>query len=187
MYYAPDDDEVLNKRKRDLIAWIGEACRTAGLTYLLEPLVYHPTLRPGTEAYARAKPDMVRRATAAFADPALGADVLKVEVPVDLDFVEGFGNADVSRAEALEAFRAAAQPAAGRGLVYLSAGVPFDRFEASLELAVEAGVPFSGFMCGRAIWSDAIAVFGSGGEAALRQWLKGTGRDRLLRLIDIVT
>lgn len=184
MYYAPDDDPALNARKQDLVADIGTRCQAAGVQYLMEPLVYHPTLAPGTAAYAAAKPDLVRRATEVFTGPRFKVDVLKVEVPVDLAFVEGFGAADMSRNDALEAFRRAAAPAEGKGLVYLSAGVAFEAFEASLEMANEAGVSFDGFMCGRAIWSDAVAIFGTDGEAGLRDWLADVGRARLTRLVN---
>lgn len=183
MYYAPDDDPSLNARKQDLVASVGARCKAAGVQFLMEPLVYHPTLEPGTQDYARVKPDLVRRATAVFAETRFQADVLKVEIPVDLDFVEGFGAPVMSRAEALEAFRTAAEAAGGIDLVYLSAGVTFERFEASLAMAREAGSPFAGFMCGRAIWSDAVDIFGAGGEDALRNWLGDTGRARLKRLI----
>ncbi|WP_299780522.1 tagatose 1,6-diphosphate aldolase [uncultured Roseobacter sp.] len=183
MYYAPDDDPELNARKQDLVADIGGRCRAAGIRYLMEPLVYHPDLAAGTAEYAAQKPDLVRRATDVFADPRFQVDVLKVEIPVDLSFVEGFGTAQMTRAQALEAFRNAAVAANGIDLVYLSAGVSFDWFEASLKLAVEAGVDFSGFMCGRAIWSDGVAIFGAEGEGALRAWLQDTGRMRLHRLI----
>ena len=183
MYFAPDADESLNRKKLDRIAGIGQACRDHGLRFLLEPLVYDPGLRPGTSEFAAAKPNLVRRATAAFADDSLRADVLKVEVPVDLDFVEGFGVPEMTRAQALEAMVACGDAAGGRDVVYLSAGVPFERFEASLLMAGEAGVKLSGFMCGRALWSDAVGVFGAGGEMALRAWLRDTGRRRLDRLI----
>ncbi|MEM0947093.1 MAG: tagatose 1,6-diphosphate aldolase [Pseudomonadota bacterium] len=184
IYYAPDDDPELNARKQDLVAEIGARCRAAGVRYLMEPLVYHPTLQPGTAAYAAAKPDLVRRATEVFAHSRFAVDVLKVEVPVDLAFVEGFGQPEMTRDEALNAFRAAAAPAEGIGLVYLSAGVPFEAFETSLRLAREAGVACDGFMCGRAIWSDAVAVFGAEAEVGLRKWLADVGRSRLNRLID---
>ena len=55
--------------------------------------------------------------------------------------------------------------------------------EETLTMAREAGVEFRGFMCGRAIWSDAVGVFGTEGEVALRGWLEDTGGDRLRRLI----
>jgi len=184
IYYAPDDEPSLNARKQQLVADIGSQCAELNLRYLMEPLVYHPTIQPGTAEYARIKPDLVRRATELFAEPRFHADVLKVEIPIDLNFVEGFGEAQRSREEAMEAFRMAAAPASGHDLVYLSAGVPFEWFEASLQLASEAGVKFSGFMCGRALWSDAINVFGAGGETELRQWLEDVGVARLERLIS---
>ena len=183
MYYAPDGDPALNARKEEIVAGIGARCRAAGVRFLFEPLVYHPVLAPGTAEYAEAKPGMVVRATATFAEPRFAADVLKVEVPVDLAYVEGFGEARMTRAEALGAFAMAARAAGDTKLVYLSAGVAFEAFEASLMLAREAGVAFDGFMCGRAIWSDAVGVFGAEGEAGLRRWLADTGRTRLARLI----
>ncbi len=183
MYYAPDDNSELNRRKQDVVASVGQQCVEHDLVFLMEPLVYHPTLKPGTKEYALLKPDLVLRATAEFCQPQYHADVLKVEVPVDLDFVEGFGEAVMSQDDAMDAFRAAAAPAANHQLVYLSAGVPFDRFEASLQMAKAAGVDFNGFMCGRALWADAVDIYGAQGEATLRHWLVETGRPRLNRLI----
>jgi len=183
MYYAPDHDPGINARKHDLVESIGNQCKAAGIRYLMEPLVYHPTIPAGGADYAVLKPDLVRRATAQFADPRFQVDVLKVEIPVDLNFVEGFGTPQMSRADALEAFRTAAAAAGDVDLVYLSAGVAFEWFEASLQMAGDAGVDFAGFMCGRAIWSDGVALFGNEGEAALRDWLADTGKSRLKRLI----
>jgi tagatose 1,6-diphosphate aldolase len=70
--------------------------------------------------------------------------------------------------------------------VFLSAGVPVERDEASLRLARRSGAPFAGFMCGRALWSDAVGVFGAAGEAAMTEWLMTTGRARLARLVAAV-
>ena len=50
-------------------------------------------------------------------------------------------------------------------------------------MAGEAGTPYGGFMCGRAIWTDAIGIFGARGELAMVEWLADTGRSRLRRLI----
>lgn len=186
LYYAPDDDPALNARKCDLVARVGAECAANGLHFLMEPLVHDRALRSGTAEWARAKPGLVRRAVEVFADPRFQVGTLKVEVPVDLAFVEGYGTPLMTRAEALEAFRAAAAPARGLPLVYLSAGVPFDWFAASLDMAVQAGVDFKGFMCGRSIWSDAIGIFGAKGEAAMRDWLADTGVQRLQHLIAAV-
>jgi len=182
IYYAPDDDPSLNRRKQQLVADIGQQCADLNLRYLMEPLVYHPTIQPGTLEYAQIKPDLVRRATELFAEPRFNADVLKVEVPVDLKFVEGFGEPQRNHAQALDAFRDAAAPASDLELVYLSAGVSFEWFESSLKLAVEAGVKFNGFMCGRALWSDAVEIFGNGGESELRNWLQDGVSDRKLTI-----
>ncbi len=183
MYYAPDDDPALNARKQELVAQVGVDCRAHGVTFLMEPLVYHPVHQPGSAEFAAVKPDLVRRSVATFANPRFQADILKIEVPVDLGFVAGFGVPQRSRSDALAAFRNNAEAAGATPIVYLSAGVPFDWFEASLVMAGEAGVDFQGFMCGRAIWSDAIRVFGQKGETALIDWLANTGQSRLNRLI----
>ena len=182
MYYAPRGDADLNRKKQDLVQRIGESCRANGIKFLFEPLVYHDHIAPGDAIYARLKPELVHEATAVFADKRFCADVLKVEVPVDFDFVEGFGESLMSRSEAETAFRDAASAAGEIPLVYLSAGVSFERFRVSLEMARSAGVDYAGFMCGRAIWSDGVAVYGTGGEAALSGWLEETGAARLRAL-----
>jgi tagatose 1,6-diphosphate aldolase len=183
MYYAPDDDPALNARKESMIAGIGAKCLAQNVSFLLEPLVYHPVHALGSAAYAAAKPDMVRRTVAVFAQPRFGASILKIEVPVDLSHVAGFGIPQMTRADALDAIRATVTAAGSIPVVFLSAGVPFDWFEASLHLAREAGVRLAGFMCGRSIWSDAVGVFGEQGEAALTDWLGDVGQARLRRLI----
>jgi len=184
IYYAPDDDPALNRKKQDLVQSIGQQCADLNLRYLMEPLVYDRQIASGSVEFAKIKPDLVRRATELFAEPRFQVDVLKVEVPVDLNYVEGFGEPHRNHQQVLDAFRDAAAPASELELVYLSAGVSFEWFEASLKLASEAGVNFSGFMCGRALWSDAIAVFGTGGELELRDWLKRVGTARLKQLIE---
>ena len=40
-------------------------------------------------------------------------------------------------------------------------------------------------MCGRAIWSEAIKVFGEQGEEGLNSWLNTTGQNRLNELISL--
>ena len=186
LYFAPDDDPALNARKRDLVAQVGADCARHGLHFLMEPLVYDRALAPGSPEFARARPGLVRRAVETFADPRFQVGTLKIEVPVDLAHVEGYGKPLMSQDQAMQAFCDTADQAKGVPIVYLSAGVPFDWFEASLRMAVRSGSAFAGFMCGRSIWSDAIGIFGAKGEAAMRDWLADTGLDRLRRLIEAV-
>jgi len=115
---------------------------------------------------------------AEFSQPRYGVDVLKVEILVNLQFVEGTrafaGTAAYTRQEALRHFREAAS-AASKPFIYLSAGVSDEVFRESLELAAEAGTNFSGVLCGRATWQDGIPVFARQGYAALEAWLEDRG------------
>jgi tagatose 1,6-diphosphate aldolase len=186
LWYAPDDDAALNARKCQLVAKVGAECARNGVSFLMEPLVYHPVLAPGTAGFAAVKPDLVRRAVETFSEPRFQVDTLKIEVPVDLAFIEGFGAPQRKRTEVLAAFRSVTSAARGLRVVFLSAGVPFAQFEASLRLARESGAQFDGFMCGRAIWAEAVGIFGEKGEQAMLDWLGVTGRARLDRLIAAV-
>ena len=136
--------------------------------------------------FARLKPRLVTEATRLFAAPEFGIDILKVQIPLNLSHVEGFGTPTMTRPEAAAALRHAAEAAGDIPLLYLSAGVTFERFESSLKLAVESGAGFAGFMCGRAIWNDAIAIFGNDGPTAAEAWLADEGRRRLARLSEAV-
>ncbi len=183
LYYAPRSTSGLNERKQQIVRDIGRECAERGIEFLFEPLVYDEQLTDAASPeFAALKPDLVREATATFADPQFNVDILKVEIPVNLSFVEGFGQASMSREAALKAFQDAAGAAGDIPIVYLSAGVSFDWFEASLRLAREAGVQAAGFMCGRAVWSDGIAKFGEYGRDGLSQWLWTEGRTRVEKL-----
>jgi tagatose 1,6-diphosphate aldolase len=113
-------------------------------------------------------------------------DVLKVEVPVNMRYVEGArantdGQMAYTREEAKALFRSAA--AASRiPFIYLSAGVTDEVFRETLQLAAEAGTPFSGVLCGRATWQDGIPIYAKEGEAALRHWLETRGVENVQAL-----
>ena len=57
----------------------------------------------------------------------------------------------------------------------MSAGVSNDTFTETLELASETGVNFSGVLCGRATWKDAIPIYAKHGVKALEDWLNDQG------------
>jgi len=113
-----------------------------------------------------------------FTKDRYGVDVMKVEVPVNMKFVEGArafgGQKAYSKREAMDHFRRSADVAT-KPFIYLSAGVSNAEFTESLELAAEAGTRFSGVLCGRATWKEGIPVFGKQGPDAFRKWLEDEG------------
>jgi tagatose 1,6-diphosphate aldolase len=179
LYYNPFDEEHINTVKHAFIERIGAECAALDRPFFLEPLAYDDNVgdEKGFE-FARVKPKYVSRTMQEFSDPRYGVDVLKVEVPVNMKFVEGThaygGQTAYTRQEAINLFREAAA-AAGKPFIYLSAGVTDEIFRETLELAGEAGTPFSGVLCGRATWQDGIPVYAQKGIDGLEAWLEDRG------------
>jgi tagatose 1,6-diphosphate aldolase len=179
IYYTPFDDKAINEEKHAFVERIGDECRANDIPFFLEFVGYDAGGgdEKGVE-FARKKPDVVIGSMAEFTKDRYGVDVMKVEVPVNLKFVEGaraFGGSKAqTRDEALDAFRRAASVAT-KPFIYLSAGVSNPEFTEALEMAAQAGVAFSGVLCGRATWKDGIPVYGKQGGAAFRSWLQGEG------------
>ncbi|CAM2787548.1 Tagatose 1,6-diphosphate aldolase [Streptococcus hyovaginalis] len=111
-----------------------------------------------------------------FSDPRFGVDVLKVEVPVNMNFVEGFAEGEVlySKEEAAQAFRDQ-EAATELPYIYLSAGVSAKLFQETLVFAAESGANFNGVLCGRATWAGAVEVYIKEGSEAARKWLRTEG------------
>jgi tagatose 1,6-diphosphate aldolase len=180
LYYDPDDDSKINTVKQAFIERVGAECRANDVPFFLEPICYSDTI--GDEkslAFARVKPDKVTKYMREFSQPQYGVDVLKVEVPINMRYVEGSrANSDnqvaYTRSQAMEYFRNAAA-ASQLPFIYLSAGVSDDVFRETLELAAEAGTKFSGVLCGRATWQDGVPEYGKGGVNGLRAWLNDRG------------
>jgi tagatose 1,6-diphosphate aldolase len=191
MYYDPDDTEQINTIKEAFIERIGDECRACAAPFFLEVIAYSDEIGDENSlAFARAKPAKVKKYMQEFSQPRYGVDVLKVEVPINMRYVEGSkanpdGQVAYSRQEAMQHFREAA--AATRiPFIYLSAGVSDEVFRETLELAAEADTPFSGVLCGRATWQEGIPVYGKGGAAALRSWLEDQGVRNIEALNEVL-
>ncbi len=171
VYYTPFEDAGINDVKHALVERIGAECETHQIPFFLEFVGYDPAGgdEKGLE-YASKKPEIVTRSMEEFSRPQYRADVLKVEIPVNIEFI---GQA-YSREQALGHFRRAAA-AATKPFIYLSAGVTNAQFVEALGLAAEAGSDFSGVLCGRATWQDGVAVYARHGLAALEDWLATDG------------
>lgn len=179
LYYNPSHPETVNGIKKAFIERIGGECSASDVPFFLEVIAYDDAVGDAKSLeFARVKPGHVRAYMEEFSKPQYGVDILKVEVPVNLAFVEGTrayaGKKAYSRAEAMKLFREAAS-AAKKPFIYLSAGVTDEVFRETLELAAEAGTPFSGVLCGRATWQDGIPVYASKGYEGLVEWLEDRG------------
>lgn len=179
IYYTPNDDANVNDIKHAFIERIGAECETYEIPFFLEFIGYDP--KGGDEKgveFAKQKPAIVMGSMKEFSKPQYKVDVLKVEVPINANFVEGSsvykGQKAQSFNEAKELFRQAAE-VADKPFIYLSAGVSNAQFIESLRMAAEAGTDFSGVLCGRATWKDGIPVYATKGVKALEDWLSTEG------------
>jgi len=179
IYYTPTEESSINDIKHAFIERVGSECETYEIPFFLEFVGYDP--KGGDEKgveFAKSKPEIVKRSMEEFSKPQYKVDVLKVEVPINADYVEGSsvykGQKAYTRDEALKHFRDAAAIAA-KPFIYLSAGVSNAQFTESLKMAAEAGTDYSGVLCGRATWKEGIPVYAKQGVKALEEWLQREG------------
>jgi tagatose 1,6-diphosphate aldolase len=178
LYYTPDDPKDVNDKKHAWIERIGDECRANDIPFFFEFVGYEEGADEKGLEFAKKKPRIVAGSMAEFTKDRYGVDAMKVEMPVNMKFVEGtkaFGGTKAySKREAMDHFRRTAEVAT-RPFIYLSAGVSNAEFTESLELAAEAGTRYSGVLCGRATWKDGIPVYGKQGGIAFRKWLEDQG------------
>jgi len=178
IYYNPFDSAEINDIKHAWVERIGGECIAEDAPFFLEFVTYEEGKDEKSIEYARKKPDLVMGSMREFSKPQYGVDVLKVEVPVNMKYVSGTtackGEPAYTREQAKDYFRKAAE-IAEKPFIYLSAGVTNDVFNETLELAAEAGVNFSGVLCGRATWYDGIPVYAKKGAKALEDWMNDQG------------
>ncbi len=193
LYYTPFDPKDVNDIKHAFVSRIGAECAYYDIPYFLECVGYDPEGKDekGID-YARKKPQIVKESMREFSKPEYCVDVLKVEIPINLQFVDGTGafqkkggEAAYTREEAKKLFRDCAQ-ATAKPFIYLSAGVSDEEFRESLLLAIEAGIPFNGVLCGRATWKDGISHYAQGGRAAFEKWLLDRGVKNIQALNEVL-
>ena len=188
LYYDIDGDLQVNHRKQAYMERIGAECEAEGLPFFLEILSYDERISDNnTPEYAKLKPKKVLGAMEVFSDKRFRVDVLKVEVPVDMKYVEGFAADTVlhPKEEAAEYFRQQSNISAVP-YIFLSAGVSSKLFQDTLVFANESGAKFNGVLCGRATWAGAVEIFAKEGEDAARKWLRTQGRKNMEELNAIL-
>lgn len=188
LYYDVDSAQELNAQKQAYIERIGSECVAEDIPFYLEILSYDETIADaGSLAYAKVKPRKVIEAMKVFSEPRFNIDVLKVEVPVNMHYVEGFAQDQVaySKAEAKAYFKEQDQ-ATPLPYIYLSAGVSAKLFQDTLVFAKEAGARFNGVLCGRATWAGSVKAYIENGEEGARQWLRTIGRKNITDLNKVL-
>ena len=158
-------------------------CVAEDMPFFLELMSYDANIDDTKSAeYAKVKPHKVNAMVEEFAKSRYNVDVLKVEVPVNMDYVAGYnGDNEVifTKEQALDFFKEQDQATAGVPFIFLSAGVSAELFQETLMFAHEAGSSFNGVLCGRATWRHSIEPFAKDGEEAGREWMRTTGRKNI--------
>ncbi|MFC1960291.1 tagatose 1,6-diphosphate aldolase [Chloroflexota bacterium] len=170
VYYHPETGalaEELEATIHDVVV----QCHQYDLPLFLEPMSYSidPTFDKGTAEYAATRCAVVRETARRLSQT--GADVLKLEFPLDAAF-----NTDLA---AWRSACAAISEVCTIPWVLLSAGVDFVTFEQQTRIACEAGA--SGFLAGRAIWKECAGM----SPADRAHFLATTAKDRTERLVAI--
>jgi tagatose 1,6-diphosphate aldolase len=178
LYYAPADPKHINDHKHAWVERIGDECKANDIPFFLEIVGYEEGLDEKGLDYAKKKPEIVKAYMREFSNPRYGVDVLKLEVPVNMQFVEGARSFKGQKAytidEAKEHFRESGK-CTNLPFIYLSAGVSNAEFIETLELVAGSGVKYNGVLCGRATWKDGIAVYAQNGPKAFHDWISGEG------------
>lgn len=166
VYYHPDSPKAAQQEA--LVSKVAEECQKYDLPLFLEPLTY--SLDPAVNVLPTAKRRQNIIRTAQKLTP-LGADILKVEFPVDVKQEQDHD----MWFEACEEMTAASQIP----WTLLSAGVDFETFIKQVEVACRAGA--SGVLAGRAVWKEAVELKGE----ERSEFLRTTADERMTKLKEL--
>lgn len=121
-----------------------------------------------------------------FSEPRYKADVLKVETPVNMNYVEGLGDKEVvyTQKEAAQYFEEQ-NNSTNLPYIFLSGGISADLFNKSLKFAKDSGSKFNGVLCGRATWKGATETLVTDGWDASEKWLNDIGLQNLKALNQV--
>lgn len=187
LYYDIDDDPYVNNVKHIFVERLGSECAAENMPFFLELLSYDAKgSDKQSKEFAADKPRKVIQMMKEFSKADYKVDVLKVEVPVDMRYVEGFGEEVVyTKSEAMAYFKEQSD-ATHLPFIFLSAGVSAQLFQDTLRLAHASGSQFNGVLCGRATWKDAVEPFVQNGVLATREWLRQQGKSNINALNEVL-
>ncbi|TFJ72847.1 tagatose-bisphosphate aldolase [Carnobacterium maltaromaticum] len=190
LYYDVDEDPKINQLKHVFMERVGAECLAEDIPFFLELVSYDADNSDVTSAeYAKIKPHKVIEMMKEFSKENYCVDVLKMEVPVNMSFVEGYGAQDeapVYTQEEAAAYFREQSAATHLPFIFLSAGVSAELFQETLVFAKRAGSNFNGVLCGRATWKNGVAPYSKLGEEAAREWLKTEGKRNSQELMTVL-
>lgn len=188
IYVDVDESKEINEAKEAFVERVGSECVAEEIPFFLEILTYDDSIgnEKGLE-FAKVKPKKVIEAMKRYSESRFNVDVLKVEVPVNMNFVEGYAEGDTAQtqAEAKAVFKEQSE-ATSLPFIFLSAGVTPELFQETLRFAKEAESAFNGVLCGRATWSGATSEFKNVDGEAAAKWLQTEGIKNIQELDKVV-
>lgn len=188
LYYDVDEPEEINNQKRAFIERIGSECKAENLPFFLELLSYDAAIvDTNSKEYALKKPRKVIGMMKEFSHSRYGVDVLKVEVPVNMNYVEGYSTGEVvhTKGEAANFFKEQSE-VTNLPFIFLSAGVTAELFQETLRFASEAGSTFNGVLCGRATWAEGVQIYIEDGKNSAINWMETQGRKNIEELNKVL-
>jgi len=189
LYIDPDEDKSIIDQKEAFVERVGDECVAEDIPFFVELVTYDDSIGDVKSAeYAKVKPHKVIEAMKEFSKPQYHIDVLKVEVPINLDYVEGFNGDNpvvYTKDEAIKYFKEQSD-ATKLPYIFLSAGVSAQAFRDELHLAKDADAKFNGVLCGRATWKGAIEPFAKNGEEAGKKWMNDQGKKNIEELNKVL-
>lgn len=182
LYYDVDQDPAINDKKKAFVERVGSECKAHDLPFFLEIVSFDATMNnEKSKEYAAVKPHKVNGAVRDFADARYNIDVLKLEVPVNMNYVEGYGEEVLYTKEEAKKYFKEQSDLCHVPFIFLSAGVSNQLFVDTLYLAKEAGSTFNGVLCGRATWAGGVAEYAESVEKG-EAWLQTEGRQNIENL-----
>nr|WP_263313330.1 tagatose-bisphosphate aldolase [Mammaliicoccus sp. Marseille-Q6498] len=188
VYFDVDEGETINHQKEAFVERVGSECLAEDIPFFLEIVSYDANIEDGTsKEYAKLKPHKVNEAMKLFSEERFKVDVLKVEVPVNMKYVESFAEDDVvyTIEEARNLFKEQAE-STHLPFIFLSAGVSAKLFQDTLKFAKESGSTFNGVLCGRSTWAGATTAYIENGEVSCRTWLEQDGTKHINELNKVI-
>jgi tagatose 1,6-diphosphate aldolase len=180
LYFNPAHPDSINTVKKAYIERIGAECAANDVPFFLEPICLRRQRGRRQERRVCPRQAQVRQGVhgrvlqaAVRRGRAQGRSAGQHELCGGTRHL--WRHAGLLQARRPMALFREAPSVAQKPFIYLSAGVSDETFRETLELAAEAGTPFSGVLCGRATWQDGIPVYAQQGYDALVAWLEDRG------------